>query len=377
MKRFIFILTAVILTLSIIQPASLAVQDDDELGREFIPIFNHDNTIMTMFYDEIPNAFYRRELNLLTDKYTSRDSISVPILSEAGFHKNFTYFDLLSENRLPIDIPVNAYVIAYHYALTIGLENSFIAMSELARIPDAAVSNMYYDVLVRRLHNNTDDDIYQDILGRLSAEGFELVRPEVLRVEPGILLEEVHLAEINEEGKIGFYALFDPIEIGLLEESGPGVVAINIDREREDIYKIPVTYEHNMTKFTIAEAGTYVVVADGFLADPVNYNALLAGLDEYRTLVDIFNRKVDGLDPEDTPEPGSEPTHGPTHGENGDIKETPDDKSGSYIIWIVIPCAIAVIVAAIVYLQSRDFLSEKTKKFNERIKRIIKNISKK
>ncbi|MCL2627977.1 MAG: hypothetical protein FWD44_04670 [Oscillospiraceae bacterium] len=354
MKKLNFMIILVLVVFCTLQPVKALeiFEEDDELGRPFIGFFGSDSRVMTMFYDDIPNLFLRRERNAITEELTIRESASFPIVSEKDFHKNYTYEDLLTGIRHPIEIPTNGFFIGSYYAMTVNLRNTFMAFTEISKMPDAEIETMYYDVIVRRLHDDEENALFKKAREKIEAAGFSMIRPEIMKIEPGILFEEVYLSEINENGKVPFKTLFDPIEINLLDESGPGVVAINIEKDPGEIYKIPLIYEHNLTKIVIAEAGTYIVVEDNFEAEYINYDTMLAGLDDYRKIVDILNRAEN--EPELPPE---------------DDNPSDPENSGNLLIWILIPCAILAAAALIILIKNKQNKSKARAKKRKKKKR--------
>jgi hypothetical protein len=260
----------------------------DEYGRPFFEIFNPDYTMRTMFYADLPNHFYRREQCLITNTFLIRESFSFPIVSEDGFHKTYTH---PSDVQLALEVPMNAHGWGVHYGMVINLQNTFTALSELAKFPDEEIKNLYYDVIVKRLHDDRNSENYQRALDRLTSSGFTQASPHIFRIEPGVVFEDIFYTEISEDNRIDLFRLFDPIEVQMFGRIGENAVAINLSRGLDSLYKIPVVFNQGVYSFSIAEAGIYAIVEDDFEAEYIIHELYLADLDDLIYLAQAYEQR--------------------------------------------------------------------------------------
>jgi hypothetical protein len=282
----------------------------DEHGRTFFEIFNSDYTLRTMFYSQELNHFYRRESSLATDIISYRDSFSFPIVTEENF-ENITYMSMTDDDIMS-GKPISVFMHGVRYDMTVRLDTTFMALRRFTENSDEQIKNLYYDVLVKRLYWGDENDTRREELlnaqNRIHELGLTLANPSILKIEIGIIPEDMFFTEIDDNTRIALDEIFDPIELRIFGRGAEDLVAVNI--ESGNIYKIPTYTDGISYTFQIIEAGTYVLAENDFEADYVDYADWLRGVIARFSNGFVLPAPIDTVETEevsDNPQP-DEPT---------------------------------------------------------------------
>jgi|GEM_PF-1607891 len=244
----------------------------DERGRPYFEIWAEDFNSKTMFY-ELDGHFLRRERCMQTGFFSMRDAYSFPVVSQ--FLSDVYGYT----NNDEIDFPNNVTVFENDFFITVGLENTFGALKELAETESH--NELFYNILAQRLHDCFDSEYILRARERLDEGNFTMALPHILRIEAGAVPHDV-FTEIDRDRTIPIADLHDPIALqimGLELMELNNIVAINLDRELQQMEKIPVRFQGNpfiadediwFAPYTIdvRESGTYAFVRNDFLFPP-------------------------------------------------------------------------------------------------------------
>ncbi|MCL1883717.1 MAG: hypothetical protein FWF81_08205 [Defluviitaleaceae bacterium] len=266
LKKFLTIfcmicMICMIYTFSILKV--MACPAGDEFGRPYFEIFNHDYTFKTMFY--LSNShYYRRELCLLTDTHSIRESFSFPIVGRSVPE----LYGVWGTDEIFYPTLVDAS--GTHFRLYVGLENMFQEWKAFAENSPDAIDDMFFDILVERLHDDRENANFIEASRRLEESDFTQVLTHMLRIDHGIIFGDRVFNEIRDDIRINFDpVLSDPITINMCDcyfhfisdDIDPhNVVAINVENLPGHVEVHPVVYENNLFSFTIWESGTFVLV---------------------------------------------------------------------------------------------------------------------
>jgi len=239
--------------------AALACPGGDEFGRPYFEVWNRDWTTKTMFYS-LDQHFYRRELCTITYEHSSRESFSFPIVGQSVLPM-YGY-----RNWGEINYPSSVSVSGTDFLMFVGLTNTFRQLRAIAENNEA--DEVFYDILVHRLHatDGTDDNFFR-AQSRFDDGGFTQALPQILRIEAGIIFEDMVFTEMQDD-ITALDSLHDTIEVFVQKHEGidvNNVVAINLDRELHEIDRIPLSLPRDDTiRFVIYESGTYAFVLNDF-----------------------------------------------------------------------------------------------------------------
>jgi hypothetical protein len=239
----------------------LACPDEDLRGTPRFEFHNADNTALSAVYVR-SSYFYTREMTTEMIARLIREEFSLPlVMSNKAFLGSGWDMLVPSGSQMKTVEGLGALSVrGQNFQLDVGLRNTFEAFGQHA---DESVLEMLYNISVKRMHDPATFEFYgtRDLSAEIIALGYEPAVPDILKIEANI-------SKRNDqwiESTIELPAFHDLVVVRIFSrEPVDNVVAINLDRNDNNVIAAAYDAVSRSFYFAIEEPGTYIIVKNEF-----------------------------------------------------------------------------------------------------------------
>lgn len=257
----------------------------DSKNESHFQFYNEDYTVMSLLY---PRQYYLYGKDVPCDTsglllpenedkvYKEAFSFSLALDLDA-YYSNYWFMDqnLQSENWEKLDLKTtvkdleNLSVSGKNYNLNVFLKNTY---NYSLTLMDNKVYQMYYNVYVDRLNDDSSETFYHDIIKK---NKFKLLVDDILKIDTVITVTDNEEYDFALE-KIEVKKLYDEIEVKIKSDKlDKEVVAINLDNIKSSNL-IDCIYEVDSYKFNIKEPGVYILISkDTVIDESINEDKII------------------------------------------------------------------------------------------------------
>jgi hypothetical protein len=247
----------------------------DEEGNKHFQFYNEDYTEMTKMYPK-DGYLYNKNVYIDTEELISEDFGFPLIQDKETYMQNYYFIDYRTQSEDWDTIEIKTTVEGLEsmtvegtgYKLKVGLENTF---NNSRKYQNDKLLQMYYNVFIKDINNNKDNEKYSNIASRIEANNLELIIPNILEIDTEYFTMNT-LENNYETENIIIDELYDNIEVTIPNaNSNENVVAININNVIDPSKTLECIYDNNEKayKFKIEEAGTYIIVKNNVEAEKI------------------------------------------------------------------------------------------------------------
>ena len=258
MRSYMRLFSVLLVIIFALMPAQVfACPDEDVSGNRRFEFHNADNTAISAVYVR-SNYFYTREVTTEMIARLIREEFSFPlVMSNKAFLGSGWDLLLTAGSQMNTVDGVGALSVrGQNFQLDVGFRNTFETFGQHA---DASVLEMLYNISVKRMHDPVTFEFYgtRDLSADIIARGYELVVPDILKIEANI-------SKRNDEwieSTIELPTLHDRVVVRVFSrEPVDNVVAINLDRTDNNVLTAAYDAASRSFYFAIEEPGTFIIV---------------------------------------------------------------------------------------------------------------------
>ena len=245
----------------------------DEDGNLHFQFYSDDYSIMTMMYPK-ENHLYNKNVDFDTDELLSEDFVFPLVQNKETYMNNYYFVDerLAGSDWESVEVKTtvegleNMDVVGTDYNLTVGLSNTFEAAQNYI---DERVFQMYYNVYVDRINDDTESTKYQEINSIIEENELELIVPEILDISAEYFIMDSDEYEYAREN-VEINDFYDEIEVTIPNDNNDtDIIVINFEDEDSSSRIIDCNYneETNAYQFTVEQQGTYAIIRNATIED--------------------------------------------------------------------------------------------------------------